>query len=117
MYIQGKQYASNQWYGNQIKCTEGIFRIDDIDVNNGIRYGEEALITQETTLITNGEFLKDTNNNRILNCTPVSEECYYNEEIYVWLQRRPKCIFYELMKASEHSHILMVQDTSLQMTV
>ena len=81
MFIQGKQYASTQWDGNQRRVYTGeTFKIDDIDVNNGIKYEEDEWLIQETFLITDGENMKDANNNRILSCKPESEECYYNEE-------------------------------------
>ena len=98
MYIWGKQYASTQWDGNQLKCFGEIIRIDNIDVSNGIAYEEDEWLIQETTLLTDGENMKDVNNNRILNCKPESEECYFNEESYFWLNKRPKCEFYELKK-------------------
>ena len=41
IYLQGKQYASTQWDGNQLKCTGELIRIDNIDVNNEISYGED----------------------------------------------------------------------------
>ena len=85
MYLQGKQYASTQWDGNQLKCFGEIIRIDNIDVSNGIAYEEDEWLIQETTLLTDGENMKDVNNNRILNCKPESEECYFNEESYFWL--------------------------------
>ena len=74
MYIWGKQYASTQWDGNQLKCFGEIIRIDNIDVSNGIAYEEDEWLIQETTLLTDGENMKDVNNNRILNCKPESEE-------------------------------------------
>ena len=98
MYIKGKQYASTQWDGNQLKCLGEITRIDNIDVSNGIAYEEDEWLIQETTLLTDGENMKDVNNNRILNCKPESEECYFNEESYFWSNKRPKCKFYELKK-------------------
>ena len=72
MYTQGKQYASTQWVGNQLKRTGEIVRIDDIDVNNGISYEEDEWLIQETTLISDGENMKDANNNRIRKCKPGS---------------------------------------------
>ena len=58
MYLQGQQYASTQWDGNQLKCTGEIFRIDDIDVTNGISYEDDEWLIQETTVITDGETMK-----------------------------------------------------------
>ena len=47
MYLQGKQYASTQWDGNQLNVTEEIFRIDSFDVNNGISYEEDEWLIQK----------------------------------------------------------------------
>lgn len=65
MCIQGKQYASSQWDGYQLKCSAEIFRIDDIYVGNGIIYEENKWLIQNISLIADKK-LKYVND-RVLN--------------------------------------------------
>ena len=98
MYIKGKQYPSSQWDGNQLKCQGEVTRIDNIDISHGIEYEEDEWLIQETTLVTDGNKMKDVNNNRLLNCKPEKEKCFFNEETYFWNHDEPKCKYYELKK-------------------
>ena len=70
-----KQYPSSQWDGNQLKCEGEVTRIDNIDISHGIEYEEDEWLIQETTLVTDGNKMKDINNNRILNCKPENIGC------------------------------------------
>ena len=65
MYTKGKQYSSYQWDGNQLKCQGEEIRIDNIDIRHGIKYEEDEWLIQETTLVTDGNRMKDINNNRL----------------------------------------------------
>ena len=68
MYTKGKQYPSSQWDGNQLKCEGEVTRIDNIEISNGIEYKKDEWLIQEITLATDGNKMKDINNNRLLNC-------------------------------------------------
>ena len=66
MYTKRKQYPSSQWDGNQLKCEGEVTRIDNIDISHGIEYEKDEWLIQETTLVTDGNKMKDINNNSCL---------------------------------------------------
>ena len=64
------------------QCEGELTRIDKIDISHGVEYQKDEWLIQETTLVTDGNKMKDINNNRLLNCKPEYIGCYFNEETY-----------------------------------
>ena len=84
--------------GMELKCDGEVTRIDNIDISLGIECEEDELLIQETTIVTNGNKMKDINNNRLLNCKPEDTGCFFKEDTYYWNHDEPKCKYYELKK-------------------
>ena len=95
-YKRGKSYPYSDVTGSQISCEGQSKVIEGKTVFNIIEHVEDHLTLESNDLLMNEHKILDKKRNRVLNCSPEDNHCYYGSTVYVWDKlQKPKCNLYE----------------------
>ena len=95
-YKRGKTYPYSDVTGSQISCEGQDKMIEGQTINNIIEHIEDHLTLELNDLLMNEDKIVDKKRNRVLNCKPSDNHCYYGNTVYVWDKiDKPKCDLYE----------------------
>ena len=82
--------------GSQISCEGQDKMIEGQTTNSIIEHIEDHLTLELNDLLMNEDKIVDKKRNRVLNCKPSDNHCYYGNTVYVWDKiDKPKCDLYE----------------------
>ena len=94
-YKRGKTYPYSDVTGSQISCEGQTKLIEGKKVSNIIEHVEDHLTLESNDLLMNQDKVLDKKRNRVLNCKPEDNHCYYGNTVYVWdKHQKPECDLY-----------------------
>ena len=95
-YKRGKTYPHTDVLGSQISCEGRTKMVDGKNIANIVEHVEDHLTLELNQLLMNDGKIVDKKRNRILNCKPEDNHCYYGNTIYIWDKvGKPNCDLYE----------------------